>query len=351
MAVEVIGGVDTHKDSHTAAVLSSAGRILGVEPFPADGRGYRDMLDWMSMHGCVVRVGVECTGSYGAGVARFLSGEGIEVCEVMSPDKAERRRHGKDDSFDAESAARAAAARVRVAIPKSHDGEVESLRVLCMARRSAVKARRVVLQMISAQVISAPELLTGQLKGLPRMMLIRKLAVSRPNHDLVNDPVVATKMALRGLARRYLALSGEIDSYETPIRGLVTALAPDLLASPGIGIQSAATLLITAGDNPGRLRSEAAFAMLCGVAPIPASSGKTERYRLNHGGDRNANSALHIIAVNRLRCDERTQRYIERRRAEGLSNMEIIRCLKRYIAREVYHALAQGRSENPPIDS
>ena len=341
----VVGGVDTHKEIHVTAIDDSSDVVLGTEMFATTRAGYRAMLKWMRSFGDVKRIGVECTGSYGAGLLRFLDNAGIEVLEVTAPDKFVRRKKGKDDTLDAENAAHAAYAGIRTVTPKTRDGMVESLRVLRVARKTAVAARRVALQMLQAQIVSAPEELRDQLRNLTRMQLIRTIAAWRPDATDYRDITTATRLALRSLARRYLELSDEIADLDVPIKALVEQLNPELLARTGIGIESAAQLLVTAGDNPERLRSEASFAALCGVSPVPASSGKTVRHRLNRGGDRAANSALHMIVICRWRMDETTKAYVARRTAEGMSKLEIMRCLKRYVAREVYYLLKQRNAE------
>jgi transposase len=261
------------------------------------------------------------------------------VWEVDRPDRSDRRRKGKDDELDAINAARAALHGRRVSIPKSKDGAVESLRVLRVTRQTAVRARRTALQLLRMSIVAAPEELRDQVRNLTRMRLIRTCAAWRPDITNAADPVAATRLALKSLARRILELGEEIATLDKLIGPLVTALAPQLLARVGIGIQIAGQLLVTAGDNPDRLRSEASFAMLCGVAPLPASSGKTRRHRLNRGGDRQANSALHLAVISRIRVEEKTQAYVAKKTAEGHTNREIIRCLKRYLAREVFYLL------------
>jgi transposase len=335
----VVGGVDTHKDLHVAAIVDAADAVIATESFSTTRAGYRALLRWMRAHGDIARVGVECTGSYGAGLLRHLDAAGIEVLEVTAGDKADRRRRGKDDTIDAENAAHAAFARVRTVTPRARDGMVESLRVLKVARKTAISSRRIALQMIQTQIISAPEEVRDQLRNLTRMQLIRTLAASRPDMTGFRDPVTATRIALKSLARRYLELHDEIADLEVLMHALVDELGPDLLELTGVGYESAAQLLLTAGDNPSRLSSESSFAMLCGAAPLPASSGQTTRHRLNRGGDRAANSALHMIAISRWRIDPATQAYVARKRAAGHSNAEILRCLKRYIAREIYYHL------------
>jgi transposase len=340
----VLGGIDTHKDLHVAAVIDAGEKVLGTHSFSTTRAGYRALIRWLRSFGDVRRVGVEGTGSYGAGIARYLVDAGIEVVEVDRPDRSERRRKGKDDDLDAISAARAALHNRRTSTPKSKDGPVESLRVLRVTRATAIRARRNALQLLRMTIVAAPEELRDQVRNLTRMQLIRTCAAWRPDITNVTDPVSATRIALKSLARRILELGDEIAMLDELIKPIVTALAPQLLARPGIGVEIAGQLLVTAGDNTQRLRGEAGFAMLCGVAPLPASSGMTQRHRLNRGGDRQANSALHLAVISRLRIDERTQAYLARKTAEGHSKLEIIRCLKRYLAREVYYLLNPAAS-------
>jgi transposase len=344
----VIAGVDTHKDLHVAAVLDTDGMLLGTAPFPTNRAGYRAMLAWMRGFGQVHTVAVEGTGSYGAALLRYLQQAGITVLEVLRPDRADRRRRGKDDTLDAENAARAALTGHRVTTPKSRDGMVEALRVLHTARASAVKSRRHALQLLRTQIVSAPAGLRDQVRALTRMQLIRTIAAWPAPADAWHDPLPATRSALRSLARRTLDLDDEIAALEAQITPLVRTLAPSLLEHTGFGIENTAQLLITCGDNPERLGSEARFAKLCGTAPLPASSGKTQRHRLNRGGDRQANSALHIAAITLLRTDDRTRKYAQRRTEEGKSKLEIIRCLKRYLAREAYYLIRQDTTHHSP---
>ena len=336
---QVIGGVDTHKDLHVAAVVDEHDHVLGREFFPTTRHGYKQMVSWMRSFGAIKRIGVECTGSYGAGLLRYLQALGITVLEVIAPDHGDRRKRGKDDTIDAENAAHAAYAGIRSVTPKTRDGLVEALRVLKVCRKTAVAARRVALQMIQMNIVSAPDSLREELRQMTRMQLIRTLAACRPDVTAFRDVTMAYRIALKSLARRYLELHDEIADLDAMIHQIVDELAPSLLSRNSVGYESAAQLLLTAGDNPNRLGSEASFAALCGVSPIPASSGKVSRHRLNRGGDRAANSALHIIAIGRLRTDPRTQAYVRKRIAEGHSKLEAIRCLKRYIAREVFFLL------------
>lgn len=338
----VVGGVDTHKDLHFAAVVDGKDHVLGTQAFATTRHGYKLMVKWMKAFGQLSRVGVECTGTYGAGLLRYLSQINVQVLEVTAPDKADRRKRGKDDTLDAENAAHAAFARIRTVTPKARDGLVESLRVLAVCRKTAICSRRVALQMIQMNIVSAPDALRDELRKMTRMQLIRTLAAWRPDMTSYREVTTAYRIALKSLARRYLELHDEIADLDALIKPIVDELSPKLIARNAVGYTSAAQLLITIGDNSDRLASEASFAALCGVNPIPASSGKVSRHRLNRGGDRAANSALHIIAIGRLRTETRTQDYVAKRIAQGHSKMEAIRCLKRYIAREVGRVPTRG---------
>ncbi len=345
-ATRVTAGVDTHGDAHTAAAVDDAGRVLGSAQFDADAAGYAALLAWLRGFGKLVLVGVEGTGVYGRGLAAHLHAEGIALVEVDRPDRKTRRAHGKSDPIDAEAAARAALAQTAAGVPKQRDGRVEALRAPRVARRCAVAHRADTQRRIKALVVTAPEPLRQTLRHLPTRQLIATCAATRPDTGRVDDPTVATKVALRSLARAHQRLGVDIDELDALIGPLVAAINPRLLALKGVGPDVAGQLLVTAGENTDRLRSEAAFAMLCGAAPLPASSGKTTRHRLNRGGDRHANNALWRIVITRLGTDQRTRDYTARRTAQGLSKTEIIRCLKRYIAREVFTVLA-NRHPNP----
>ena len=343
VSTPVFAGVDTHKELHVAAVIDAAETVLGTRSFPTTRQGYRQLLTWIRGHGELVRVGIEGTGSYGAGLTRHLAKAEVTILEVDRPDRSDRRRKGKDDDLDAISAARAALHQRRTTVPKSRDGAVEALRVLRVTRAHAVRERRDALQLLRMTIISAPDELREQVRHLTRMQLIRTVAAWRPDVSNAADPPTAYRVSLKSLARRYLELSDEIADLDELINPIVEALAPQLLARTGIGIEVAGQLLVTAGDNPDRMTSEAAFAMLCGVAPLPASSGMTQRHRLNRGGDRQANRALHLAAISRLRLDPKTKAYVAKKTAQGHSKMEILRCLKRYLAREVYFLLNPGQ--------
>lgn len=341
----VVGGVDTHKDLHVGAVVDEHDRVLATKSFPTTRQGYKQMLAWMRSFGDLQRIGIECTGTYGAGLLRYVQTAGIAVLEVTAPDSSDRRRRGKDDDLDAQNAAHAAFAGKRTVTPKSRDGLIESLRVLKTCRKTAVAARKVALQLIHNTIISAPDELRDALRNLTRMQLIRTLAAWRPDLSDYRNVASAYRIGLKTLGRRYLELHDEIADLETMIGAIVNELAPALVARNSIGRECAAQLLLTAGDNSDRIGSEASFAALCGVSPVPASSGKVTRHRLNRGGDRAANSALHIIAIGRLRTDPRTKAYVAKRVSEGHSKLEAIRCLKRYIAREVFSLISQRRNE------
>jgi transposase len=342
---EVAGGVDTHQDTHTAAVIDRVGRVLGTKQFPATCAGYEALLAWMRSFGRLGKVGVEGTGVYGAGLARLLGDRQVQVVEVDRPDRKTRRFQGKSDPIDAVQAAKTALAGERTGLPKQRDGRIEALRNLRVARRSAVDQRADAQRQIKALIVTAPAELREQLRGLPLAKLITTCAALCPDRTDAARPVTAARIALRSLARRHQQLTTEIAELDELLEPLVSSINPDLIAVHGVGPDTAGQLLVTAGENYDRLTSEAAFAMLCGVAPIPASSGKTNRHRLNRGGDRQANCALYRIALVRLRWDPRTRAYMERRTQNGLSKKEIIRCLKRYIAREIYQIITKNDHE------
>ncbi len=334
---EIVGGVDTHKQTHVAAAVDRVGRLLGTSEFPATSVGYRDLLRWLRGHGVVSLIGVEGTGSYGAGLARYLAREGVSVVEVIRPNRQLRRRRGRSDPVDAEAAARAALAKEADVTPKSADGPVESMRMIRLARTSAVKARTQAANQIDALVTCAPQSLRSQLKGLSLRRLAERARRWRPGD--IEDPLSACRATIKGLARRWSLLGAEIAGYNEQLLRLTRRVCPELLARPGVGFEVASSLLVAAGDNPDRLHSEASFAALCGVSPLDASSGQQRRHRLNRGGNRDANRALWVVAMTRLRVDARTKEYSVRRTQEGRTKPEILRCLKRYIARELYSIL------------
>lgn len=337
-------GVDTHKDIHVAAVLDEVGRLLGSRGFPTDPAGNAALIGWVEQHGGIAGIGVEGTGSYGAQLTRDLQRAGHHVIEVDRPDRKARRLRGKDDHLDAEAAARAVLSGRATTVPKARDGQIEAIRALRVARRSTVTGRTAAMNQLKALLVSAPRELREQLRGLSSTQLIKTAARLRPGDDLA-DPLHGTKYAMREIALRHLFLTEQLKRLDATLQPLVTAAAPALVARFAVGTDTAGALLVALGDNPGRLANESSFAHLCGVAPLPASSGKTSgRYRLNRGGDRRANNALWRIVLVRMGTDQRTKDYVDRRTTQGKSKPEIMRCLKRYVAREIYAALTDPRT-------
>lgn len=336
--VGVTGGVDTHADTHVAAAIDHNGGLLGVESFPATETGYEELLGWLVGFGELVRVGVEGTGSWGVGLSRFLADHDVMVVEVDRPNRQTRRKKGKSDPTDAVSAARAALSGEAMVTPKNRNGQVEQMRVLMVARRSAREQRIQSLNQIRHLVFTAPESIRVRFKDRYKTGLVTEAANMRPRKG--SDPIVfTTNMVIRNLARRIRVFNSEIREIDRTLTELISETAPSLFNLHGIGTDTAASLLVAAGDNPDRLHSERSWAHLCGVTPLPASSGKVIRHRLNRGGDRQANAALYRIVLTRMSSHQETRTYVARRREEGLSTPEIIRCLKRYVARQTYKHL------------
>ncbi|WP_455567810.1 IS110 family RNA-guided transposase [Streptomyces caelestis] len=344
-AGEVVLGVDTHRDAHVAAVLSVTGAVLATDEFPATAAGYRDLLKWARKSGAVRRAGVEGTGSYGASLSRYLLAQGVDVFDVNRMDRADRRRRGKSDPFDAQNAARSVLSGRASARAKTGDGPVQIARMYKLTKASAVKARTQAINQLKAVLVTADPVLREELAALGNAELFRTCAQFTDAHGReevgAESVVQATRITLGLLAYRIGRLSEEIRDVEARLTRLVERHAPQLLDVVGIGPDTAVALLITVGDNPERLDSEASFAALCGVSPVERSSGRRQFRRLNRGGDRQANAALHRIVFTRLRVDPRTQDYYERRSKEGKTRREIVRCLKRYAAREVFHLVKQ----------
>ena len=336
---DIVVGIDSHKDTHYAAVLTRGGRRLGARQFGATAQGYNELSEWVETFGTPASFGVECTGSYAAGLTRHLLERGMSVAEINTTNKHARARRGKDDALDAEMAARHVLTGADAIVPKSSTGAVESIRMLLLTRESAVNARTVALQQIQDVLITAPVALRESITYKRGKGAVEACSRLRPDLSRLSDPEQAAKLTLRTLGRRASDLAEEIAVLERELDTLVTATAPTMRAACGVGPVNGAQLLVTAGQNIGRLHSEAAFARLCGVAPVPASSGKTTRMRLHRGGDRAANRALYLITVCRLRYDQRTIDYMQRRRGDGLSKKDVIRCLKRFVAREVFNDL------------
>lgn len=335
--LDFVIGVDTHRDAHTLALLCArSGTLLAEAELPASADGYRLALALAQRQARGRRAwAIEGTGSYGAGLTRFLAGRGERVLEVERPARSVSRS-GKSDALDALRAARSLLAAARSAQPRA-GGEREALRVLLVAREGAVAVRRSGLNELRALLVTAPSGLRERLAGLGRATLVRRCRALRAPAGA--DPQLqASQLALRLCARRVEAATREAAALEQEIAALVERLAPTLIAQRGVGPISAATILV-AWSHRGRLHSEAAFARLAGAAPIPASSGQVVRHRLDRGGDRRLNRALHTIALVRSRCDRETAAYIERRRSEGKSAREALRCLKRYLARSLFRIL------------
>ncbi len=336
---QVFAGIDTHKDQHHVAVIDADGHVLGRWQIPATVAGYSTMLMRLSdpsWH--LIRVGVESTGSYGAALTTVLHQEGIEVRDVNFPDLRVRAAQGKSDPIDAQMAAEAArSGRARV-IPKDHTGIIEAIRVIYITRRLAVRARSAAQAQLKDLLVTAPAALRDHLTSTTQPLTQACLRL-RPDSNRSHDPLQATKLALRSIARRITTLNAEITDLDTHLQALTTHAAPRLLSLHHVGPRHAAQLLITAGQNITRLGSEAQFARLTGVAPVPASSGKTRRMRLHKGGDRQANSTIHMIAIGRLKNYQPAIDYYTRKQAQGFSKTDAIRAMKRYIARELYRAL------------
>jgi transposase len=331
----VIGGVDTHKHIHVAAVCDPLGRVLASDTFPTTTAGFKALLRFLRSHGELAAVGVEGTGCWGGGLARWLAARDVHVVEVDRPNRQARRRRGKSDTIDAEEAARAVVAGRARTVPKTGTGPVEMARQLRVARRSAIKQRTQALLQLQALADTAPDELRDTVKKLRYAQLIATAARFRPGE--LTTPSAAAKYAMSALARRIQHLDTEIEGLDAHLKTILTAAHPALLAAHGVGPDTAGALLVAAGDNPERLLTEQAFAALCGASPVQASSGNTHRHRLNRGGDRQANSALWRIVLVRMKTHPPTRDYVTRRTAEGLAKRDIMRCLKRYVAREIYH--------------
>ncbi len=347
---DVIVGVDTHKDEHVAVVVDGLGGRLGEYYLSVTNSGYAELLAWAKTLGRVHAFGVEGTGSYGMGLARFLRRHAQTVIEVSRPPRAgQRRLDGKSDPIDAEHAARQVLAGQATATPMVSDGAVEAIRLTRIARNTAVKAHTQAIVTLKATLVTASDQLRAKLQPLTDYKLMTACVGLDSDGD-PSDPDVAMRHVLCSLARRWLDLHEEIKTHTKRLKKLTTATAPRLLDAFGIGPYIAGELLVAAGDNTDRIRSEAAFAKLCGVCPIPAGSGKTGgRHRLNRGGTRQANAALFRVVIVRMRWHAPTIAYVQRRTTEGLSNNEIIRCLKRYVAREVYNLLPPPRDNEESL--
>lgn len=358
---EITGGVDTHRDFHVAAAKDSLGRDLGTGKFPATAAGYTALITWLRSFGPLTRVGVEGTGCYGAGLTTAVLAEGITVVEVNRPNRQKRRRTGKSDTLDAIAAAAAALSGEATAAPKHRTGPIESVRVLKETRDLLVKARTMTINTLRALLITAPPELREAMTGLTTTALIGHCAAFSPpvlpvKHsrgpartdlltqltDTLLDHHHTLRISLGELARTIQHHDTQLATIDTCLRTLVTRIAPATSALHGVGPGRAAQLLITAGDNPERIHSERAFAKLTGVAPQECSSGQHQGpHRLSRAGDRQANSVLYYIALTRLAHHQPTRDYIATRLRPGtkMTKKHLIRCLKRYIAREIYPRL------------
>lgn len=340
---QIIIGVDTHKSNHIAVAIDTQGTRLGAMTIPTTRDGYRSLEAWATGLGSVKAFGIEGTGSYGAGLSRDLQAKGHTVLDVIRPNRQLRYLHGKSDSLDAESAARSVLNGQATARAKTQGGTSEMIRHIKIARDSAVKAKSQAMVTLKTLIINAPAELRADLDQIRGpITLVRHIAALRPG--AITSPTTSAKAAMRAIARRWLVLHEEIQVHEQELERMVRDKAPELLKSHGISTLTVAEMLILVGDNPGRIRSEAALAKLCGVCPIPASSGKTNRMRLNRGGNRQANAALYRVAIVRMRDDDETKTYALRRIAEGKTRREIVRCIKRYIVREIFTALCRPKS-------
>lgn len=340
---DVIVGVDTHKDQHVAVAIDGLGGLVGEPKFiEATNVGYAELLAWAESLGDVYVFAVEGCGSYGIGLARFLRRHGHPPLEVSRPPRAgARRMSGKSDAIDAEHAARTALTNKGTVTPKLADGQVEAIRLVKIARDTAVKAHTTAMITLKAVLVTADQQLRDELEPLSDFKLVTACAELDDDGDLAN-PAVAMRHTLAALAKRWLDLHEEIKIHSKHLKTLTSAAAPQMLEAFGVGLDIAAQMLITAGDNSDRIRSEAAFAKMCGVAPVPTGSGKTSgRHRLNRGGNRQANAALYRAVIVRMRWHAPTIAYVEKRTADGLTKKDIIRCLKRYLARELYHLLPE----------
>jgi len=345
--VKIIIGVDTHKDIHVAVAINGIGAHLGTLTIPVSPKGYQNLETWARAFGSIHAFGIEGTGSYGAGLARFLQAKGHTVVEVNRPNRQLRHQNGKSDPLDAESAARAVLGGQANARPKSADSSVEMIRHLKVARDTAVKSRTQAMVTLKTIIINAPAALRQALdRIIGKMALIRHLA-ARPGPIL--SVTASAKGALRAIARRWLTLDAEIRAHDADLEALTASCVPAMLEAHGISTGTAAEMLILVGDNPERIRSEDAFAKLCGVCPVPASSGKTNRHRLNRGGNRQANAALYRVVIVRMRNHQPTLDYVKKRKADGKGKMEIIRCLKRFVAREIFGYLCGAQRSVPSI--
>lgn len=340
----IYAGVDTHTDTHTVALVDEYGKPFGTGTFPTSPEGYEALIGMLPGPAEVAAIGVEGTNSFGAALARRLTAAGYEVREVLRPKRSVRRRDGKSDPIDAVTAARSVLADDDAGTPKSSDGWVEALRNLNAERSRLVSAMTMLSNSTQGLLVTAPEPIRERYRGIRSEARMTRLASCRPAGGLVERGVLT---ALKAAGKAWKALKEQTDVLERAMRAILEEHARPLLDIYRASTVVAATLAIVAGDNPERIRGEAVFAKLCGVCPLPASSGRTNRHRLNRGGNRQGNMALHRIAIVRLRHHQPTRDYMARKTGEGKSKLEVIRCLKRFIAREACRALIAARAGDP----
>ena len=346
---DVVAGIDTHEDTHTIALLDRVGAPVATATYRADPDGYRRAADFITSHGTCAAVGVEGTNSYGAGLRKHLQSRGLLVLEALRPKRQVRRMDGKSDPIDAAEAARSVLAGRGPSVPKDGNGHAEALRFLDAARAQLVRAMTALSNSAGDMLVTAPEAFRSRWgRGRAADALKRISSTTARGDGIVEEALMA---ALKAMARQHRELDRQARQLERRMREILDEHAPASLTIYGAGTITAARLVAAAGDNPDRIRDEAAFAKLCGACPIPASSGRTNRHRLNRGGNRNANSALHRIALVRMSHPHpRTRDYIARKRAQGMGTKEIMRCIKRAICREAYRAICHPERVQPPPD-
>ena len=336
--LDYVVGIDTHRDEHAVAIVDAhTGAVIAQTTTAASARGYADAVGFADRHAPGDRLwAIEGTGHYGAGLVRHLQRQGEQVHEVDRTSRGERRLHGKDDQLDAVRAARSPLAREHRARPRAGEHQ-EALRLLLLARRTAVETRKVALVQLRSVIVTAPDELRDELRRLPLGELLNRCSRFRRSASRTPDKK-ATILVLRTLARRIQAATAEAETLEREILSHVRTLVPELLDEPGVGPIVAAQLIVTWSHHD-RIHSEAAFARIAGVAPLPASSGQTTRHRLSRGGDRQLNRALHTILLHRRQHDPATRDYIARRISEGKTSRDAVRLLKRYLARHLYRVM------------
>jgi len=338
----VFVGVDTHRDSHTAVIVDQLGSHLTTIEIPTDRAGYCRLIETVKQAGNVEVFGIEGTGSYGKTLTSQLVDTGFKVVEINRPNRQHRRRHGKTDETDALSAARAVASGSETTLAKETTGSVGIVRLLHNTRRTAMKWRTQTTNQFKALLDESPDNLKHQLQNQTILKAMRTAANYRPV-DCLDSESQMLKQTLKSLAKRWQQLTGEIKELDQQLDQLINKHWPHLLATKGVGVDVAAKLVVTAGSNPERLKTAEQFKALCGVSPVNASSGKTQRHRLNQGGNRQANNALYTIAITRLAHDPETQQYATKQKQKGKTNKEIIRQLKTYIARQTWKQLTQNQ--------